>query len=383
MGEINAHLEIMKKLLLVIPIVVLLAAGCNSSTQTTPAPATSQAMATSLAKCTSEQYNSSQQTNCFTQYGAAAKDMNACKTIGVYPSDVDCAIGVAVAMNNPNLCGQVSGFTSFEAPQYGVEGCQVGFAVAKKNCEALPFLQTSNNNSDELRNECYSGVAQNILDDSYCAKISSPYDEDACYQSLGEVKNDTTVCDKMVDFNLKDEFKGDCYMKVAQNTKNSSICDEITFVPGDIATCYELLGLKPPVNAPATANPSAGATLNQKPNIGSSITFTLDKGEATASPNQLVQFTGKIVNTTNREIYLNGINSNLSYSELTADTSPFFKLPTTLKVGESASGVIFSVATSQIALPGDYTGSIDIEGGADQSTQGVLGDQTFVIHVIK
>ena len=201
----------------------------------------SQTGKVSLAQCKAKQYNPDKPNevgDCYKQYGMESKDINSCKSIGVYPNDVSCAIGVAVAVGDIKICDQVSNFTSYEAPQYGVQGCRTGYAIANKNCEDFPFSQAGNTAYKPDRDNCFSGLASDTLDDSYCGKISSEYTKDACYQIVGQRKNDITICDKMVAFDLKDEFKGSCYLQIARSTKDTSICDRLTFFSNYQGVCY-------------------------------------------------------------------------------------------------------------------------------------------------
>lgn len=341
----------------------------NSTSQTSPI---------SLAQCKND--STDKQGDCFEKYGEATKDINACKTIGVYPNDVSCALGVAIALDDVKVCDQISGFTSYEAPRYGIDLCRTGYAANKNNCELLPFSQAGQPTYRPERDMCFESVAQNTLDDSYCTKISSTSTMDSCYEVIGLQKNDATLCDKMT---LKREFKAECYMGVAKATKDSSICDKITFIPSDIALCYKSLNLIPPPSTITT--PTAPPTNSTSTTVqqNGSVDFTLNNLEATAKANDLIQFTGKIKNNTNQAVYLNGIGFNLSYSELVGDSAPFSKAPTKLKPGENFSGPLFTVYVSQVALSGDYTGSVNLQGGQNQNSYDIIGDQTFVIHVTK
>ena len=222
----------------------------NSTSQTSPV---------SLAQCKND--STDKQGDCFEKYGEATKDINVCKTIGVYPNDVSCAIGVAIALNDIKVCDQVSGFTSYEAPRYGIDGCRMGFAAAKQNCELMPFSQAGQPTYRPERDMCFESVGQNPLDDSYCTKISSTSTMDSCFELIGLKKNDVTLCDKMT---LQREFKAECYMGIAKATKDSSICNKITFNPTYLASCYQSLNLTPPPSAitTPTAPPTNSTSTN-------------------------------------------------------------------------------------------------------------------------
>ncbi|MDR3642716.1 MAG: hypothetical protein P4L74_03780 [Candidatus Doudnabacteria bacterium] len=116
-----------------------------------------------------------------------------------------------------------------------------------------------------------------------------------------------------------------------------------------------------------------------------SVTFTIDTPEATATPGQLVEFSGKITNNADKQgVYLNGIVANSTNPDLTTDPSAFFQLPSRLNLGESEEGKIFSVMIAKTTLAGDYTGIVQIQGGTNKDSNDDLGDAiTYIVHVIK
>ena len=93
-------------------------------------------------------------------------------------------------------------------------------------------------------------------------------------------------------------------------------------------------------------------------------------------------FTGTVLNASGVELFLNGAGGGLSSSELTLDLTPFFTLtPLSLLDGESYTGDIFSVAISNVALPGDYFGTFTIQGGMDSGTFDTVGSADFQVTV--
>jgi len=207
------------------------------------------ALATLLAQCKSD--TTAEQGDCYKQYGELSKDISSCKNIAVYPNDVACAIGVAVASNNDKLCDQVSSFLSNQSLQYGVEDCYNGYAAANKDTEICAAMSGSTAQQTQFQQDsCYTGMATQSLDDSYCADIIDTASQDQCYEILGVAKSDTTVCDKI---SASDpEFKGECYLNIAKATNNSSLCSQLAFNPGDQTGCYEMFSL----SSPATASTS-------------------------------------------------------------------------------------------------------------------------------
>ena len=110
--------------------------------------------------------------------------------------------------------------------------------------------------------------------------------------------------------------------------------------------------------------------------------LSLDAPSQIGSPGSLIQFTGLIGNDSGAEVFFNGAGGELSSAELTLDLSPFFFLvPLSLPDGGSYSGEIFAVAISAVAAPGDYFGTIVIQGGADSLSFDEIAVQSFQVTV--
>jgi len=112
------------------------------------------------------------------------------------------------------------------------------------------------------------------------------------------------------------------------------------------------------------------------------FTVSLDTSSLAGTPGTAVPFTGTILNASGVELFLNGAGGYLSSPELTLDLTPFFTLtPLSLLDGDSYTGDIFSVAISDVALPGDYFGTFTIQGGVDSATFDPVGSADFQVTV--
>jgi hypothetical protein len=122
--------------------------------------------------------------------------------------------------------------------------------------------------------------------------------------------------------------------------------------------------------------------LSAMPLAADIVTVTLDTSSLTGIPNGAVTFSGTLLNNSGAEVFLNGAGGNLTYSELTLDTTPFFNFtPFSLLDGESYNGPLFAVAISGVALAGDYSGTFIVQGGADASTFDTVGTADFQVTV--
>ncbi len=116
--------------------------------------------------------------------------------------------------------------------------------------------------------------------------------------------------------------------------------------------------------------------------LDQNISVILDKVDGIGSRNTAIQFKGKVVNNSDwKEIYLNGAGGNTSSGELTMDNSQFFVLPPKLDPGQVITGELFSIAVSQVALPGDYSATMTIQGGTNQTTYDTMTTSDVTINI--
>jgi hypothetical protein len=110
-----------------------------------------------------------------------------------------------------------------------------------------------------------------------------------------------------------------------------------------------------------------------------SLTPAIQSGDGT---NEVV-FTGAFTNTSLTTNFLNNIQVNLTNTAtnyLTADTNIFFaNVPGILLPGETYSGVVFGIVINPATPPGNYSGTVTIQGGTDIFAAGDLTNQTFQI----
>ena len=112
------------------------------------------------------------------------------------------------------------------------------------------------------------------------------------------------------------------------------------------------------------------------------ITFLLDQPIVSASPGDVISFTGTLENSGTATLFLNGALGTLPYVDFLVDYGPFFSaVPASLAPGEIYSGEIFGVAVGLGAAPGDYFGAFTIQGGPDSFTFDDMSTHSFQITV--
>ncbi len=95
-----------------------------------------------------------------------------------------------------------------------------------------------------------------------------------------------------------------------------------------------------------------------------------------------LEFTGALSNPTKGDVFLNGDVAALDPT-LTLDDSPFFTFsPLFLPGGGTYTAPFFDVLVGSTILPGGYSGSFTIQGGADAMAFENLATQDFTVDVV-
>lgn len=122
--------------------------------------------------------------------------------------------------------------------------------------------------------------------------------------------------------------------------------------------------------------------LTLAPSNAASLAFTLDSPVQTAPPGTVLPFSGTLVNLDTSDLYLNSLVDSFLFPDLVIDYTVFLTIvPPSLAPGASYSGPLFDVVIGAAALPGDYAGSITIQGGPDIFTFQELAAQGFIVKV--
>lgn len=114
------------------------------------------------------------------------------------------------------------------------------------------------------------------------------------------------------------------------------------------------------------------------------LAFVLTPSTQSGVETNEVFFTGTFTNTSATDnLFLNNIQfafTNAATNYLTADTNVFFaNVPGILLPGETYSDVIFGIAVNSATPPGNYSGTVAIQGGTNIFAATNLSDQTFQI----
>lgn len=117
------------------------------------------------------------------------------------------------------------------------------------------------------------------------------------------------------------------------------------------------------------------------------VVFQLTPPAQIGNPGDTLHFTGILTNLGASTVYLFGDSATLTGPGLTLDDTPFFlDGPTSLapmgEDGDTYQGGFFDVGIDSLtAVPGTYTGTFALTGGADPSSSDPLASQDFTVIV--
>ena len=113
------------------------------------------------------------------------------------------------------------------------------------------------------------------------------------------------------------------------------------------------------------------------------LTFSLTPAAQSGVGTNEIFFTGALTNTSLTTNFLNNIQitfTNAATNYLTADTNVFFaNVPGILLPGETYTDVVFGIAVNSATPPGNYYGTVTIQGGSDIFAADNLTNQTFQV----
>ena len=120
------------------------------------------------------------------------------------------------------------------------------------------------------------------------------------------------------------------------------------------------------------------------------ITITFANLPLTAPAGATLSVSGSLANTVFSEQFLNSVNISGLTPLMLLDSNPFFDVITGAPIslaassgaGSSVSGIsFFNVAIDSLVLPGSYSGTMTIIGGANGAAMDIIGTSTFTVEV--
>ncbi|HUJ10216.1 MAG TPA: hypothetical protein VL171_09335 [Verrucomicrobiae bacterium] len=130
----------------------------------------------------------------------------------------------------------------------------------------------------------------------------------------------------------------------------------------------------------------AASLLSLTPSTRAGLSFAFTPATQLGARSNLVVFSGTLSNTSlTDDLYLNDIQfsfDGVATNYLAGDSNAFFaNVPGILSPGETYSDVVCIITIDATTLPGDYSGSVTIFGGADIFAAANLGMQTIQVSV--
>jgi hypothetical protein len=129
------------------------------------------------------------------------------------------------------------------------------------------------------------------------------------------------------------------------------------------------------------------ALLMSAASMRADLAFVLTPAAQSGVGTNEVSFTGTLTNTSLTDnLFLNNIQFNFTGAAtnyLTADTNIFFaNVPGILLPGETYNDVVFGIAINPAVPPGNYSGTVTIQGGLDIFAATNLTNQTFQVSLL-
>jgi hypothetical protein len=113
------------------------------------------------------------------------------------------------------------------------------------------------------------------------------------------------------------------------------------------------------------------------------LAFVLTPAVQSGAGTNEVFFSGTLTNPGPATNFLNSLQlnfTNVATNYLAADTNAFFaNVPGILLPGETYTGVVFGVFINPVTAPGNYFGTVIIQGGSDIFAVANLTNQTFQV----
>ncbi len=186
---------------------------------------------------------------CYYHIALLTNNIDICKKITRHelgsPIVYNCYEGIAGNTGNINICNL--------APGHVLSGCMyrgLEYIKDKKDVslcgkiEDMKYAKKCYNaliNDDNVESLCDLALTENAK--TMCRYISDIFklcrqanDKPKCYMDMGIKNNDLLMCDNALVSEIEREYKLNCYIIVAKNTNNKSICDDMEVAGKD--RCY-------------------------------------------------------------------------------------------------------------------------------------------------
>lgn len=155
-------------------------------------------------------------------YGGVVTEKNnyqKCTTLADQGAQDACYMDVAVATKDRSWCDKISIEDDNEVPitPYTKSNCYR--ATVSKN---TPPAECENLTNVTYKDNCYKTIGYATNDASLCGKISDPYQKGNCYNGVARLSNDYMLCQFASPGDVNQ-----CYLVIAENTKNAAVCELI------------------------------------------------------------------------------------------------------------------------------------------------------------
>lgn len=154
---------------------------------------------------------------CYYNYAMKTGDAWSCKK--VYDFDyADCLIEAVKVSGEEAACEEIEKKTKGGFTNSDYTDCIKNAAIASGKNEVCARLEGSK------ADECFSAVGKQHNKASACSSINSEVKREECYLDVARDNDDDSICDERIQ---RTDFKDSCYFEIAKNRESKRWCDEI------------------------------------------------------------------------------------------------------------------------------------------------------------
>lgn len=137
-----------------------------------------------------------------------------------FSKDADCVSGKALSVSDASLCEK----NKYANPQDRNE-CRIKVSQNSDDPSMCRKIEDgAGRDPEDFKYQCFANIAFNTKNYSLCEELTNRFYKNRCYSSIGEKTNDINICNKVI--NGPRQFS-DCIENIATNTNNRDLCDKV------------------------------------------------------------------------------------------------------------------------------------------------------------
>lgn len=148
--------------------------------------------------------------------------------------DVSCVTDKAIEANDLGICFKLRG---------DPRSCYRPIISANPDISFCDQIPNDIGSASYEKDICYYTIAKERLDISICENIQGKLYLSNCYEAVGEVSGDPSICESIIEEGRENEGYA-CYANIALELSDSSICEKIVNQHNTRDSCYTKVAIK-------------------------------------------------------------------------------------------------------------------------------------------